>query len=119
MAQSGASLAKSAMHERREWPRYQAEKSFALVASIDGRVLACTVADVSLGGAKLIFDAAVPAVDTIELTHSEAEPVLCKEVWRGGQEIGVEFDFSENSLDLISVCIRNMIDLTHEPPVTA
>ena len=71
MAGSLASLAKSNTQNRREWPRYTAEKPFFLAASVDGRLFPCTVADISLGGAKLVFDDAVPAGQIIELSHPE------------------------------------------------
>ncbi|MEQ8357002.1 MAG: PilZ domain-containing protein [Kiloniellaceae bacterium] len=119
MANSGASQAKTADPNRREWPRYSAERSFALAASFDGRVVACTVIDVSLGGAKLIFDEEVPEASTIELSHPESEPVICAQVWRSNRELGIEFDFSDDSLGLISVCIRNMVDLEQPAPVPA
>ncbi len=106
---------KMAMDDRREWPRYAAEKSFSLAANIDGKVVPCTVADVSLGGARLVFEAEIPDGHTIELSHPEVEPVHCAQLWRADGEIGIEFDFSENSLSLISVCIRNMVDLEQHP----
>jgi hypothetical protein len=109
---------------RREWPRYTAEKAFAVAVNVDGKVLPCSVADVSLGGAKLVFDSDLPAASltsgaTVELSHPEADPVHCATVWRGDREIGIEFDFSEDSLGLISICIRNMIDLERQPKVLA
>lgn len=116
---TSGSLAESAKQNRREWPRYTAERNFVLAANIDGRVVPCTVADISLGGAKLIFDTEVPSDAPIELSHPEIDPVNCAQIWHSSHEIGVGFDFSEVSLDLISVCIRNMIDLEHQPQVTA
>ena len=75
---------------------------------VDDHVLA-------LGGARLIFQDALPVSipdeSQIELNHPEAEPVYCQPVWQGSQEMGIRFDFSEESLGLISICIRNMIDL--------
>ena len=103
------------MHEQREWPRYEAEQSFALSAHLDGKAFPCTVADVSLGGARLIFEEILPGNPlgdgVIELSHPEAETVTCEAVWQSSQAVGVQFDFSEESLGLISVCLRNMIDL--------
>lgn len=124
MADSGASRAKSAALNRREWPRYTAEETFALAASVGGKILPCTVADVSLGGARLVFDEDLLEgtggdVEMIELSHPDSEPVLCAPVWHSKREIGVGFDFSEDSLGLISICIRNMIDLEHQPRVLA
>ena len=115
MAQTAASAKVAPMHEHREWPRYTAKRTFALSASVNGRVYPCTVADVSLGGARLIFDEACPEPTAseagIELSHPEADAVVCEPVWQTEQEVGIQFDFSEESLGMISVCIRNMIDL--------
>jgi PilZ domain len=102
---------KQAAKNRREWPRYSAERNFVLAAKVGGDLVPCTVVDISLGGAKLIFDSALASADSIELSHPDIEPVSCAQVWHSDKEIGVEFDFSEDSLGLISICIRNMIDL--------
>ena len=118
MAQSAATLAKKPALNRREWPRYTAEKAFALAANVDGKVVPCTILDVSLGGAKLQFEGSAPAGTAIALSHAEGESVICAEVWRRDNQVGIEFDFSEDSLGLISVCIRNMIDLDHQPSIT-
>ena len=103
------------MHEQREWPRYAAERSFALSAIMDGQIYPCTVADVSLGGARLVFDEPLPddplGGGVIELSHPDADTVACAPIWRSSHQVGIRFDFSEDSLDLISVCLRNMIDL--------
>jgi len=116
LARSLASLrTRTTTQNRREWPRYHAERDFALAASIGGQLLPCIVADISLGGAKLVFDAEVPAVETIELSHPDGEAVSCARVWQDSREIGIEFDFSEDSLGLISVCIRNIVDLERQP----
>ncbi|HEY9548611.1 MAG TPA: PilZ domain-containing protein [Kiloniellaceae bacterium] len=111
MAASLASLANPDGQNRREWPRYRAEKSFLLAASFGSRRLPCTVADISLGGARLVFDEEVPEGETIELSHPESHAVSCARVWQGAGAVGIEFDFSEDSLALISICIREMIDL--------
>mgnify|MGYP001426024367 CR=1 FL=1 len=116
VASSLASLGtKAVTQNRREWPRYQAERNFALAASVGGRLLPCTVVDVSLGGAKLAFDSEVPAGETIELSYGDGEPISCARVWQDSREVGIEFDFSEDSLGLISVCIRNIVDLERQP----
>lgn len=111
MAAPPASLAGSKVQNRREWPRYQAAKPFLLAAHVDGHLLFCTVADISLGGARLMFDADIPDGETLELSHEESGAVACERVWQGGRELGVAFDFSEESLGLISICIRGMIDV--------
>lgn len=119
MTKFGASRAKQPYRNRREWPRYPAEKNFELAAGFDGKVLPCSVGDVSLGGARLIFDEAVPAVASIELSHPESETIHCAAIWRGERELGIEFDFSEDSLGLISVCLRNILDLDHPAAIPA
>ncbi|MEO3430244.1 PilZ domain-containing protein [Pelagibius sp. CAU 1746] len=124
MAKSGISVARALTQNRREWPRYAAEKSFVLAATVNGKVLPCTVADISLGGAKLIFDDATPPLPmpgdaTVELSHPGNEPVHCATVWQSDREIGIEFDFSEDSLGLISICIRNIVDLEQHPQALA
>lgn len=115
LAQAAQTAKTTAMHEQREWPRYAAEQTFALSASLDGRIYPCTVADVSLGGARLVFDDAVPqhllGDAMIELSHPETKPVTCAPVWQSTREVGIQFDFSEESLGLISVCLRNMLEL--------
>lgn len=107
---------KEATKNRREWPRYSAERDFVLAANVDGDIIPCTVVDISLGGAKLIFDTGLAGADSFELSHAGIEPVSCSQVWLNDKEVGVAFDFSEDSLGLISICIRNMIDL--EPQAT-
>lgn len=104
------------MHENREWPRYTAQRSFTLSVSLEGKVLPCRVSDVSLGGARLTFDDMLPGDPregyALELSHPDAQTVVCETVWQSDREIGVQFDFSEDSLGLISVCIRNTTDLS-------
>jgi hypothetical protein len=53
------------------------------------------------------------------LSHPEARSVACARVWQDSHEVGIEFDFSEDSLGLISICIRNMIDLERHPGAIA
>jgi PilZ domain len=110
MAGSLASVAKSKGPNRREWPRYQAAKACSLAATVEGHVMGCTVADISLGGARLVFDDVPPAGPAIQLSHPDARGVTCGCVWQNGREVGVVFDFSEDSLGLISICLRNMLE---------
>lgn len=96
-----------------------ADRSFALAASLDGKILPCQVVDVSLGGAKLVFEEVVPATTSVELSHPESESVHCAAVWRSETELGIEFDFSEDSLGLISICLRNILDQNHPAAISA
>lgn len=115
MASSLVSLPRSKARNRREWPRYKSVRSFSLAARADGRLLPCTVEDISLGGAKLAFDEELPAGEILQLSHADGRPVTCARVWQDRRTLGVQFDFSEDSLGLISICIRNMIDLEPRP----
>lgn len=115
VAGSLASLSRSNAQNRREWPRYTAERSFALAARLEGRLLPCSVTDISLGGARLVFDDEVPAGADLDLSDAEGQTVACQRVWQDGKAVGVAFDFSEESLGLVSVCLRNMIDIEHHP----
>jgi hypothetical protein len=119
VAGSLAPLSRSNAQNRREWPRYVAEKSFALAASVDGRLLACTVADISLGGARLVFDEELPAGALIDLTDPDGQTVACERVWQDGDAVGVAFDFSEESLSLISICVRNIVELEKQASLRA
>ncbi|MGF1594885.1 MAG: PilZ domain-containing protein [Kiloniellaceae bacterium] len=107
-------MTRSTTQNRREWPRYTAEKTFALTAGVDGRLLPCTVADVSLGGAKLLFDEEIAPDATLRLTNPEGQAVSCERVWQDGRAVGIEFDFSEDALSLISHCIRNTIAMERQ-----
>ncbi|HMA16255.1 MAG: PilZ domain-containing protein [Bacteroidota bacterium] len=110
---------RSQADNRREWPRYHADRDFSLSVSVGGRLLPCRVTDISLGGARLLFDTEPPpaAGEAIALSHPDSRPVACARVWQEGPEIGVEFDFSEESLGLISICIRNMVAMAQQPQV--
>ena len=68
---------------------------------------------------RLLFDAEPPAGAgrTIALSHPDSRTVACASVWQHGPQVGVEFDFSEESLGLISICIRNLVDIEPHPQV--
>jgi hypothetical protein len=114
LASAAASLTRPTTPNRREWPRYSAERTFALAAGVNGRVLPCTVADISLGGARLLFDEEIPADATLRLTNPEGAAVACERVWQDRSAVGIEFDFSEDALSLISHCIRNMVAMERQ-----
>jgi hypothetical protein len=119
VAGSLASFSRSNAQNRREWPRYAAEKSFELAASVNGRLLPCTVADISLGGARLVFDEELPAGPLLDLTDPDGQNVACERVWQDSKAIGVAFDFSEESLGLVSVCVRNIVELDKQAGLRA
>jgi hypothetical protein len=66
--------------------------SKAAVISHEGHVVGCTVADVSVGGARLRVADAVAVPDQFELQTKPSGGVFqCRTVWRENGEIGVEF----------------------------
>jgi hypothetical protein len=61
-----------------------------------GRSVACTIMDVSLGGARLLL--AEPDLPDIGLTlidQQKATLADCKVVWRKGHFVGVSFDVAK------------------------
>ena len=115
LARAAQQVKATGLHEQRQWPRYAAERSFSLRANLDGKIHVCQVADVSLGGARLVF--AQPLLqdlngrEALELSHLDSETVTCTPIWQSADELGIQFDFSEDSLGLISVCLRNILAL--------
>jgi len=91
----------------------------AISTSKDGRLLACTVADISLGGARLEFDEELPAGTLLNLTDPDGQSVACERVWQDSTAIGVAFDFSEESLGLVSICVRNIVELDKQAGLRA
>ena len=65
------------------------------------------------------FDRPLPPVELVDLTGPDGETVSCAPLWQDTHAIGVAFDFSEESLGLISVCLRNIVDLDKQPSLRA
>ena len=40
-------------------------------------------------------------------------------MWRSETELGIEFDFSEDSLGLISICLRSILDHDRQAAISA
>lgn len=99
--------------DRREFPRYVAERSFRLQVHLGDHVSRCRMTDISLGGARLEFerhpdseavedDTSAVTIDWPEIGSFSAEPC-----WRDGEAIGVRFDFSAEALDFVSHCLSS------------
>jgi hypothetical protein len=95
--------------DRREFPRYVAERSFRLHINIGDDVSRCRMTDISLGGARLEFErqpdeemAAAVNFDWPEIGAFSAE-----RCWQDGNAIGVRFDFSAEALDFVSHCLSS------------
>lgn len=66
--------------------------SKAAVISHAGHVVGCTVADVSVGGARLLVanSAAVPSQFELQ-TKPSGSLLQCRTIWREDGQVGVEF----------------------------
>lgn len=66
--------------------------SKAAVISHDGQAVGCTVADISVGGARLLVVGSATVPDQFELlTDLSGSSRQCRTIWREDGEIGVEF----------------------------
>ena len=95
--------------ERRAWPRYTAERKVTLAVEIAGQKHSCLVQDISLGGARLKCDGDLLDSEEIVFTGPAFGPSRGKRLWQSTSEIGIEFDFSDETLSLISQCLRAML----------
>ncbi len=95
--------------ERRAWPRYTAEREVSLAIEVAGRRHNCLVKDISLGGARLSCDEELPNSEEIVFIGPAFGPSKGKRHWHAAGEIGIEFDFSDETLSLISQCLRAML----------
>ena len=90
---------------RRQWPRYTlpARESFTVTA--DGRSGACTIEDISLGGARLRLAGKVPHNLEIRIEHPDMGYAYGRCCWKARDNLGVVFDHSESSLAFIADCL--------------
>jgi hypothetical protein len=80
-------------HAARKSPRASVQQSAYILGS-DGCVLGpCTMIDVSVGGAQLVFDTSIDVPDIFVLVLSKDGRVRreCKLAWRGPTGAGVQF----------------------------
>ena len=95
--------------ERRAWPRYTAEREVSLAIEVAGRKHNCLIKDISLGGARLSCGEGLPKSEEIVFTGLAFGPSRGKRLWQSTSEIGIEFDFSDETLSLISQCLRAIL----------
>ena len=96
----------AAQHERRQWPRYVVAGRHSFTLTADGRISACTIEDISLGGARLRLDGGSPRNLEIRIEHPLMGYAYARRCWNGALGMGVEFDLSQQSLDFIARCLR-------------
>lgn len=91
---------------RRRWSRYPVGHTVrAELVSGETRT-ACLVEDVSLAGARLRFEAAVPDAILFQLNGPEGICVPGRRVWTGTGAMGVAFGLSGPSVALALALIR-------------
>ena len=91
--------------ERRRWPRYAVERAISLTLTSGGRTYDCPIEGISLGGTRWRFAGAPPPDPDFRFEHPAAGGFSGVRSWSGSDCIGVEFDHSEASLDLIAYCL--------------
>ena len=87
-----------------------------MLAQLPEDVHSCEIQDISLGGAKLRFDSAVPPGRDITLGHPDLAPLKAERLWHNRELVGIQFDFSEDSLAFISHCLRTMLEIERTNP---
>ena len=92
---------------RRQWPRYalSARESFTFTVTADGRSGACTIEDISLGGARLRVAGDIPHNLEIRIEHPLMGHAHGRCCWQAKNRLGVVFDHSERSLAFIAHCL--------------
>lgn len=111
-----SSLTHQSELENREWERYEAQHEVSLSLTCGEKQLLCQVRDISLGGARLICPEELPHGQAIVVDHPAVGAVAAERCWGNAQEIGVNFDFSDNALELVSHCLSAMLDLSSGGP---
>ena len=101
----------------REWPRYILEPSIPLTLRVAKRSFTCHIEDISLGGARLRVEGALPSRAAVLLEHPYVGEVGAQRLWQetpgeGRFQVGIAFDFTDAPLSLIAHCLSQ----TSEPP---
>ena len=97
---------------RRQWPRYAVLKPESYTVTTKGGIGtgACTIQDISLGGARLRMDGPVPGGMEIRIEHPRLGHAYARRCWKAKDHFGVTFDHSEPSLAFIAGCMAEGIE---------
>lgn len=90
---------------RRQWPRYALPARERFTVTADGQVVACSIEDISLGGARLRIDGTLPSNLELRIEHSRLGHAMVRRCWKTADHLGVAFDHSEPSLAFIAGCV--------------
>ena len=95
--------------DRREFPRYVAERSFRLQVNLGDDIGRCRMTDISLGGARLEFERPPDEeqTETVDIDWPEIGTFTAERCWQEGNTVGVRFDFSAEALDFVSHCLSS------------
>ncbi len=97
--------------DRRSWPRYGLGGAEPFTLTADGRIHACRIVDISLGGARLRLDGEMPRNLELRIEHRWLGHAYARTCWKGSHDMGVSFDHSPRTLAFIARCL----DGTREP----
>ena len=97
---------------RRQWSRYTPDHEIVLTLIAEDKVQFCTIQDISLGGVKLRSEKSLERGASVELHHPETGPIDGHCVWNAPGALGVEFGFSERTLDLVFHCVTTVTSPT-------
>ncbi len=99
---------------RRHWPRYTLPEteSFTVTArpKPHGGTGACTIEDISLGGARLRMEGPVPGSLEMRIEHPRLGHAYARRCWKAEGYLGVTFDHSEPSLAFIAGCLAEWFE---------
>ncbi len=104
--------------DRRHWPRYALDPSATFTLTADGRAQRCTMEDVSLGGAKLRLDGDTPRNLEMRIEHPAAGPIHAYRCWAKEGVLGIEFDLSPRTIELVAYCLESLVSSTVPPSAT-
>ncbi|MEE8507141.1 MAG: PilZ domain-containing protein [Kiloniellales bacterium] len=104
--------------DRRRWPRYALGPSATFTLTADGQTQGCTMEDVSLGGAMLRLDGDTPRNLEMRIEHPTAGRVHANRCWVRDGVMGVEFDPSPRTLELVAYCLESLAEPKTLPSAT-
>src|SRR3546814_18530678 len=99
----------SDLFERRRSLRFILPHQEDITLIVDGKPYRGKLEDVSIGGAKLRMETAVPQSDDVRLEHAVAGPIEDVSLWLRGDTIGSPFALSDPALELISLFLTQAL----------
>ncbi len=95
--------AKQDRSNRREFPRYAAERNFFLILKAGGEKFNCQIIDLSLSGALIICPKVPQGVREVFFEDPASPETFRANVrWHSSDRIGLQFDFSGEALNFVS-----------------